>query len=279
MKILVDVPYNDNQKFAIEGDDTDGILRHAKTTNSFSFYLQKLVIDICLLYDSNFTILNAGANLGLVCLPISPFCKKVYAFEPMPHIFEYLKRNIATNNVANIESFNCALSNSNKSLVMEPYGWDKTHRDSGHSVVIDNLYEYDKQQYVPKPETPTLSVETKTIDSYNLDSIDMLLLDTEGYEPYVIDGAKDTIAKHKPYIVVEHEVGHVKCRHMTSRSIIDNIITMGYQKVKIIIKDNHNNKNYALLPLEYDDDNFLTILKSYPCVDLLFIPENKKDIA
>jgi FkbM family methyltransferase len=275
MNISIDIPYIDNKKLNIAGDDTDGILHHSKTTNSFSFYLQKLVIDICLLYNSELTIINAGANLGLVCLPISMFCKKILAFEPLPNIYNYLINNIKNNNILNIETFNCALSDSNKTLQMEPYGWDKTHMDSGHSVVIDNLYENDNQQYIPKPEIPTLFIDAKTIDSYNFDNIDMLLLDTEGYEPYVIDGAKDTISKCKPYIIIEHEIGHVKCRHMTSRSIIDNIIAMGYQQVKIIIKDTHNHKNYVLLPLEYDNDNFLTILKSRSSVDLLFIPENR----
>jgi FkbM family methyltransferase len=278
MKIIIDVPYKDDKKLSISGDDSDGILHHSKTTNSFSFYLQKLVIDICLLYNSELTIINAGANLGLVCLPISLFCKKVLAYEPLPNTYHYLTNNIKNNNILNIETFNCALSDCNKTLQMEPYGWDKTHMDSGHSVVIDNLYENDNQQYIPKPETPTLFIDAKTIDSYNFDNIDILLLDTEGYEPYVIDGAKDTIAKCKPYIIIEHEIGHVKCRHMTSKSIINNIMMLGYKNVKIIIKKLNNNQNYSLLPLEYDGD-FLSILKTHACIDLLFIPENREEIV
>lgn len=85
----------DDKQLEIEGDNSEGILLHAKATNnSFSFYLQKLVIDLCSAQDKPCTVLNAGANLGLVCLSISFFCKAVYAFEPLPNIFEYLQKNI-----------------------------------------------------------------------------------------------------------------------------------------------------------------------------------------
>lgn len=273
MKLPIKIPYINDKYLTIEGNDNDGILIYSKKTSSFSFYLQKFVIDLCESSNKKYNVLNAGANLGLVCLPISLFCNKVYAFEPIPNTFEYLKKNIENNNINNIEIFNCALGDVENILQMEPYGWDKTPNDSGHSVIINKSYNYScKDQYIPKDKDKIIDVITKTIDSYNFDALDILLLDTEGYEPYVIEGAKNSIQKHKPYIIIEHEVGHVQCRHMTSRSIIDNILNLGYEDVKIIIQDPNNNENYLLLPIEYEND-FLTILKSLACVDLVFSPK------
>lgn len=279
MKLPINIPYINNKQLIIEGDDSEGILLYSQKTNSFSFYLQKLVIDLCLSDTKKYTILNAGANLGLVCLPISLFCDKVYAFEPLPRIFEYLKRNIENNKIQNIEAFNCALGDAEDILQMEPYGWDKTPKDSGHSVIVNRSYNYGSlEQYVPKTNAGIIDVKAKTIDSYEFKDLDILLLDTEGYEPYVIEGSKKTIQQHKPYIIIEHEVGHVQCRHMTSKSIIDNILKLGYEDVKIIIKDVKNHENYNLLSIEYDKNDFLTILKLLPCVDLLFIPKDRKQI-
>lgn len=275
MNILIDIPYINDKKLNISGDDNDGILKYSLHHNSFSFYLQKLVIDISIKNNNNFVVLNAGANLGLVCLPISFFCKKIYAFEPLANTFAYLRKNIEINQITNIESHQFALSDTCGFVKMEPYGWDKTDTDSGHSVVIDRLYE-SQELYEPKPNTNIIEIESKTIDSYIFDQLDMLLLDTEGYETFVIDGAINTIHNHKPYIIIEHEIGHIQCRKMTSESIVNKIINLGYNDVSIIIQDHRNYQNYNLLPLKYNRDGFLEILDIYPCVDLLFTPDNRK---
>ena len=131
MKLPIRIPYMDDKQLEIEGDDSEGILLHAKAmNNSFSFYLQKFVIDLCLANNKTYKILNAGANLGLVCLPVSFFCETIYAFEPLPNTFEYLQKNISTNNITNIQSFCVALGDTDGILEMEPYGWDKTYKDS-----------------------------------------------------------------------------------------------------------------------------------------------------
>jgi len=47
------------------------------------------------------------------------------------------------------------------------------------------------------------SISLKTLDSYNFNSVDMIKIDTEGYEIPVLEGAKNTITKNKPWIQIE----------------------------------------------------------------------------
>jgi len=47
------------------------------------------------------------------------------------------------------------------------------------------------------------SISLKTLDSYNFNSVDMIKIDTEGYEIPVLEGAKNTIEKNKPWIQIE----------------------------------------------------------------------------
>lgn len=266
MQILINVP-NSDRKIFIEGNDNEGILKTAQKHNSFSPYLQKLVIDLC--ETGNEVIVNAGANLGLVCIPLSFFCKTIIAFEPVPDTYSYLIKNLNINQISNITPYNSALSDKTGTLSIEQYGWDKSDYDIGHSVVIDKLYCGDKQ-YVPESSNTTIiTVPSVAIDSLELNQIDILLLDTEGYEPYVINGAVNTIKRHKPKIIIEHEIGHIKCRNMTSQSIISDIQKLGYDIVNIVIKKNDDFNQYELLPVEMDND-FLTIFNKVQCVDLLF---------
>jgi FkbM family methyltransferase len=57
-------------------------------------------------------IVDVGANTGLFLLFLNQICKKaqVYAFEPVPAIFEVLKRNAETHNKLDLQLFNVGLS-------------------------------------------------------------------------------------------------------------------------------------------------------------------------
>jgi hypothetical protein len=48
-----------------------------------------------------------------------------------------------------------------------------------------------------------LTVETKTLDSFDFPKIDFIKMDVEGYEEKVIAGGMNTILKHLPKIYME----------------------------------------------------------------------------
>ena len=43
----------------------------------------------------------------------------------------------------------------------------------------------------------------KTLDSFAFDSVDIIKIDAEGYELPVLQGAKETISRNRPWIQVE----------------------------------------------------------------------------
>ncbi len=45
--------------------------------------------------------------------------------------------------------------------------------------------------------------ETRTLDSFNLEKVDILKIDVEGFECDVVEGAINTISKHKPKIILK----------------------------------------------------------------------------
>jgi len=47
------------------------------------------------------------------------------------------------------------------------------------------------------------SISLKTLDQYNFESVDIIKIDAEGYEVPVLEGAKNTILKNKPWIQIE----------------------------------------------------------------------------
>ena len=50
---------------------------------------------------------------------------------------------------------------------------------------------------------PKGDIEIKTLDSFQFDNVDIIKIDAEGYELPVLEGAKDTILRNRPWIQIE----------------------------------------------------------------------------
>jgi len=67
----------------------------------------------------------------------------------------------------------------------------------------DNYTTYTKSGVGKIKGVGNTKVQIRTIDSYNLDNVDFIKMDVEGYEPKVIAGAEQTIKKFWPVLCVE----------------------------------------------------------------------------
>ena len=131
------------------------------------------------LIRSKSSIFDAGANLGIFSIYVAVKYPDsiIYAFEPTPTTFSALKENVKY--YPNIKVFNYALGEAegNSSIIVMP--------NSGSNHIGEG----------------GIPVKIKTIDSTNF-KIDFLKIDVEGYEANVLNGAKETIRKYKPVIVM-----------------------------------------------------------------------------
>jgi len=134
--------------------------------------------------------IDIGANIGWYTIQASHWVGEkgvVIAFEPRPSTFQYLLKSIQENGLSNVRLFNIALSNApGTGNLMKVEG----QRNTGGSYLGTGK---------------GIEVPLQTLDqlSENLDRLDMIKMDVEGWEPMVIEGAKKTIKKYKPIIVSE----------------------------------------------------------------------------
>jgi len=104
----------------------------------------------------------------------------VIAFEPLPEAYNELLENAKLNKVKDkIEVYNVALGD----------GKNITGGKGGGTMFS-----------VSNKES---TFQTKTLDSFNLDRVDILKIDVEGFEYGVLNGAVNTINKFKPKIILE----------------------------------------------------------------------------
>ena len=142
--------------------------------------------------------LDIGAHVGIWSMRLAEKFKRVYAFEPVPKHIECWKQNMQKfinehSEVKNICTLNTvALGHENGTNTMIVPNTTNT----GRATFVEKLFIY-------KHNFPKIQVETKTLDSYEFDQVDFIKMDVEMFELKVLQGAENTIRKHKPIMYIE----------------------------------------------------------------------------
>jgi FkbM family methyltransferase len=127
---------------------------------------------------------QAGARIGLWPKLLAARFENVLAFEPEAENFACAERNLR--GVDNVLLVRAALGAFSGIVNLE------------RSNASDGLH-----HVVPKRTATSCAVFMDALDSYELEACDALYLDVEGYEPEVLDGARQTIERHHPVLVLE----------------------------------------------------------------------------
>ena len=131
------------------------------------------------------TVLDIGANIGnFTILSHKLFPKaKIFSFEPIPFTFSILEKNIGKQK--NIKIFNKAVGEKTGSQLMsfdEDSSGLSRFSNKGTEVKVTSLDDFIKEE--------------------KISTIDLLKIDTETFESYVLKGATKSLAKTK-YICIE----------------------------------------------------------------------------
>jgi FkbM family methyltransferase len=159
--------------------------------------------------------LDIGAHIGIWSVALSKVFNQVHAFEVNPDTTPCLNLNIESRNIKNVLVHPFGLGESNYGIQLIP-----TQNKSMATFVI--------------PESIG-NIPIKSLDSLNIKNIDLIKMDVEGYESFVLLGGKSTIKKYKPIIVTEDKNLHKKYGDIPSPSEI--LINFGMTLIKKYRKD------------------------------------------
>ena len=170
--------------------------------------------------DFNSVFFDIGANTGIYSYALSQVVnpKNLYMFEPQIDLYKILLSFFKKSNIYNI-----ALSNENSLVEFKiPYINDKKYKTRGTLRV--NFVEEDETNF------KKINVKSEKLDDFvlknDINKIDFIKIDVEGFEEEVIDGAQETIIKLKPKLMIEIEQRHHK---KNINLIINKICKFGYE--------------------------------------------------
>jgi len=143
------------------------------------------------------TVIDIGAHIGAFSLYAASAApkSKVYAFEPFPPNFSFLKKNIALNSFSNVMASDTAISkdNSPRELFVNPLN------SSGHSLT--------------KKTSKAVGVKCRSLEKifadFNINFCDFLKLDCEGGEYDILFAAPKSILDKIGIISMEYHSPHL----------------------------------------------------------------------
>lgn len=202
--------------------------------------IEQLFLD--LLSEPYTVAVDVGAHLGCYTETMIKNKNIVYAYEPVPELYEKLKNEFGSQNSVTIK--NLALSDRNGTTSLRipivndkiKYGWASCYRNF-------------EKEYPVK----TILVDTVTLDSEDIQNVGLIKIDVEGFELEVIKGATQTIINSKPNLIVELEERHRRGTvEMTSKHLSD----MGYKGFYIDILE-HDVKPFDSSRIKTMQSDFL----------------------
>ena len=152
--------------------------------------------------------LDVGAHVGIWSMRLAQHFKRVIAFEPVPKHQECWKKNMENFVKENPDwgnyttLHNVALGHENGTATMKVPDTTNT----GMASLVHEIYNVRTQERWVQPgweKFPEIQVKTRTLDSYEFEKIDFMKIDVEWFELRVLQGAEQTIRKHKPVMYVE----------------------------------------------------------------------------
>jgi len=165
------------------------------------------------------TAVDVGAHVGITAYQMSRSFEQVHAFEINPKIYECMKYNLKQRNVDNVTTYPYGLGAREESVSI------KTTNKSFSTHINPSQREGD--------------IPVKPLDMFNLQNVDFIKIDAEGYEPFVAQGGLKTIERCQPIILYECK-DHPTRYGFHADSIRQILAPLGYRMIRKIGRGEKN---------------------------------------
>lgn len=172
------------------------------------------------LSNKNATIIDVGANIGETLLN---FAKRtlpngeVHGFEPDSLNYQHCSENLGLNNFKNIFLNNVGLGSETGQTFIRI---DTPSNRGGNKISAEYI------------EDATNVIKIITLDQYvtakQIQKIDLIKIDVEGYELNVLKGAAEVIRKFRPVLFIELDDNNLREQGHSAKSLIHFLSQFNY---------------------------------------------------
>jgi FkbM family methyltransferase len=215
-------------------------LKKDKNEKDFFAFLQLIPADTI--------VLDIGANIGIMTVHLAKSVKgsTVYSFEPMPNNVEAFKRIMRYFKLDNVKLFEIALGNSEGEVEMVMPVISNVRMQGLSHVVHDSIPENNEGERFRVP----LKMLDRMPEMLNSPRrISAIKIDVENFEFFVLEGAKQLIAKNRPVIYAElwENENRANCFRLLKELNYKTVVISGKQAVEYD-PARHTTQNFIFLP-------------------------------
>ena len=171
-------------------------------------YGDEVVCKLLSLLSHDAVVIEVGANIGAITVPLAQHVKRLISFETQPAICDLLWRNVMDNRVS-VDVREFVVGSAPARVSLPNRNTDAPFAELGAVSVTET----------------EASVPAVTLDDHcrNFDRLDLIKIDAEGCEAEVIAGARETIKRLEPLLYVENDSAE------QATGLITQIMALGYR--------------------------------------------------
>jgi FkbM family methyltransferase len=157
--------------------------------------------------------IDVGANIGWITLHLASCVGaggRVLAFEASDWTFERLEQNVRLNNFHWVDAVRAAVGPTDNSCV---------------ELVVPCGYRLDGADTATKQSMPMVRLDTAAA---NLDRVDFIKSDTDGYEPGVFEGARTILRRDRPILLFEVAPYYLSAGNEELKGLFAELNGLGY---------------------------------------------------
>ena len=205
-------------KYSLDISDYQNWLLYFYCKTDSSFGVLKYV-------KEDFVVFDIGGNIGQTAMMMAKEVGSkgyIYSFEPYPDTVQNFKQNLSLNPSLSkkIQIENCALGSSPGKVNM--------HKDCATNSGANRIV-YEQSSMVSE----WIEVPVSTVDLFvknnQLNKIDLIKIDVEGFEMHVLKGTYKTLMEFKPVLFIELDDNNLKKQGSSAVELYEFLKSMDYR--------------------------------------------------
>ena len=190
--------------------------KHWQPAASYTYYRARRLLDreldiICRALEPASRAIDVGANEGVYTHAFASTGALVEAFEPHPGSLDVLRAYARRHD--NVRVHGVALG-------------DRAHTATLHVPAIEGRAVSGRASLeAVATEAVRYPVEVRTLDSFNFHDVAVIKIDVEGRELDVVRGARETVTRCRPLLLLEIEQRHLR---VPMQDVFEAVQDMGY---------------------------------------------------
>ncbi len=165
----------------------------------------------------DWNVIDVGANIGIYSIMFGKLAHagSIYAIEPTSTI-KMLRKNLSYHDLSNVKTFQLAFGNQCGTRIDRIFKiWGRRPKKNSYNFLTLDCF------------------ATKQ----NLTKIDLIKVDTDGYEIEVLNGARNVLDKYNPYLLIEFSHA-LNTRGFEVGNLLEKLVDFGYREAYLMDANN-----------------------------------------